>query len=258
MSPFEKGNKLSQRKPVASIPVPEKPEEFKKETPELTGSPKGYGDLAERTRVGTGRAPSFLSDPDVRAALKGDSEIEKEIEEEAENEVVGIDEVLKTLEDEPTGGHSFANGASIPFPYNGFDTVNYATCSKPKKDENRGCPVYAHCPLRDKGPYLLGYMNKRARNQIRHINCVDFLKTGMVFMPHIVLLPGINWEGTLTAEYEKDSRGRYPEPGPGKVKTPIRLRATKSMMDEKLFPSKELMMQYTRLRRKGEIRPWQS
>jgi hypothetical protein len=250
---FKKGE--NGRKKVAAVPPPENPEG---ETPKLTGSPSGYAAMAEKSRVGTGRAPSFLSDPAVREALKGDAAIEREIEAEAEAEILLLDEVLENLEDEPTGGHPFANGSSIPFPYKGADTVNFATCSKPRKDENRGCPVYAHCPLRDRGPFLLSYLNKRARNQIRHITCVDFLKTHMVFQPWIVLLPGINWEGTLTAEYTLDSRGRMPEMGPGKTKTPIKLMATKSMSPEELFPPVELVKEYTRLRRRGEIQPWQS
>jgi hypothetical protein len=199
-----------------------------------------------------------MQDPDVRAALLGDAEIEKELEEELDTEVAGIDTVLQQLEEEPEQGHPFANGASIPFPYAGTDTVNFATCSRPRKDENRGCPVYAHCPLRDKGPFLLAFLDKRNRNQVRTSTCVDFLRTNLVFQAHIVLLPGINWEGTLTAEYEPMADGRMPEPGPGKVKTPIRLTATKSMLPMECFPTPELTQQYQRLRRRGEIRQFQS
>jgi hypothetical protein len=251
MAKFQKKGELQ-----APIAKPKGPSNA--EPGELTGSPKSYQELAQRTRYASGKTPSFLADPEVRAALAGDAEIEQEMEKELDSEVENIDLALQQLEDEPAAGHPFANGASIPFPYNGFDTVNFATCSKPKKDENRGCPVYAHCPLRDRGPFLLAYMNKRARNQIRHITCVDLLKTGMVFQPHIVLLPGINWEGTLSADYTPFADGRMPEPGPGKTKTPIKLTATKSYLPAECFPDAELVKQYQRLRRRGEIRTSQS
>jgi hypothetical protein len=248
--------KFTKRPAVAPL---EKPTDTAAEpdAPALTGSPKGYTELAERTRVGAGAVPSFLNDPAVREALKGDREIEKEIEAAETDELLNIEELLTDLENEPTGGHPFANGASIPFPYNGFDTVNFHTCSKPKKDENRGCPLYWQCPLRDRGPYLMAYLNKRARNQIRQITCIDFLKSNMVFHPWIVLLPGIHWEGTLEAEYTPGPDGKLPALGPGVPKTPIRLKAVKSMLPEELFAPAELVKEYTRLRRRGEIKQWQ-
>lgn len=226
--------------------------------PDLTGSPRGYQELAERTRFKGGATANFLMDPEVRAAVAADKEIEKELDaklEASEEDAEASLDMLVTLS-EPEDGHEFANGVSIPFPFNGAPTTNFATCSKPAKDENRGCPVYWHCPLRDRGPFLLSYMDKRNKNQIRHITCVDFLKTGMVFQPHLVLLPGITWEGTITAEYTKFADGTYPEPGPGKQKTPILLKAVKSHLPPHLFPDAALVMQYQKLRRHGEIRPF--
>lgn len=250
---FQKGHPAWNKGKKRGTTVPEKPPDAPEAQEQLTGSPRGYRDMAEKARIGPTPTASFLSDPAVREALKGDTEIEKEIEAEADAELLDIEELLSGLEAEPEKGHHFANGASIPFPYMGADTVNFATCSKPMKDANRGCPVYAHCPLRNKGPFLLAILDKRNRNQIRSTTCVDFLKSGLVFQPHIVLLPGINWEGTLSAEYTPFPDGRMPEPGPGKVKTPIKLTATKSMLPEECFPEPELVRQYQRLRRRGEI-----
>jgi len=222
----------------------------------LSGSPKGYEELAHQTRVrGTSRA-DFTSDPDIQAAMKADRELEQELEAKIETSEQDAEESLFHLVENsvPEDGHEFANGASIPFPYQGAPTTNHATCSRPIKDENRGCPVYWHCPLRDKGPYLLAYMDKRNKNQVRHITCVDFLKTGMVFQPHLILLPGITWEGTLQAAYSPFPDGSYPKPGPNEQKTPIVLTATKSQLPPHLFPDRDLVMQYQKLRRHGEIK----
>jgi hypothetical protein len=240
-------------------PTGQEPRDVDLTTPDkLTGSPKGYADLAEKTRFKGGMAANFMNDPEVRAAAAADKEIEQELEDKLESSVEEAEQSLEMLVElsEPEQGHDFANGVSIPFPYNGTPTTNYATCSRPMKEENRGCPVYWHCPLRDRGPHLLAYMDKRNKNQIRHITCVDFLKTGMVFMPHLVLLPGITWEGTITAEYTPFPDGSYPEPGPGKQKTPVLLKAVKSQLPPHLFPDKQLVVEYQRLRRHGEIRPF--
>src|SRR5688572_25510269 len=118
--PAEQAQQSAPEAPTAAPRAPEPPPKVTRPATgngapvRLTGSPQSYQDIAERTQFKGGARANFLADPDVRAAIAVDKEIEKDLEAELDASVEDADEALEMLVESslPEDGHEFANGVS--------------------------------------------------------------------------------------------------------------------------------------------------
>lgn len=156
--------------------------------------------------------------------------------------------------------HPIGNGTTVPMPYEGEDTTDYTTCSKPIPGQNRGCmfaarkPVPCPLPALSKklggpgGPFNLVYKDTRS-GLVKSCFCVEAMKNYLK-QPQIVFLDieqeveGESFQLTRQAEFSKPPTQRQPRP-------PINLMAHKTRVV--CVPPNGVIEEFQKMRRRGDF-----
>lgn len=203
-------------------------------------------------------------DPEISAAISEDAKAMHTFDTDTDVDAT-MEEALESTAEAAGKTYPIGNGKTLPFPDEGEDVVDYATCRKPQRDVNRGCRFYGtlcRLPMLAKkhnqpgGPYNVRYKDLRT-GVVKTCFCTTLASTYLK-VPHIVLIPpsesdppGETWVPTLDAQRTPLANGQMPVPGPGQPTTPIKMTPRRTRVI--CHPSPEVTREYQLMRRRGDF-----